>query len=315
MHILRTPADAIDGLADYPTERRYVSIPAGDGQELRVHLVDKGSGDAPVVVFLHGNPSWSYLWRHQIEEVVGAGYRAVAPDLVGLGMSDKPSEMADYTVARHVEWMRSLLFDLLDLTDITFVLHDWGGIVGMRLAGEHPDRVARMAISNTGLPWRDLAEPLPEVIEATGPFADFQAQAAVAPVWEPWAMLPMVMVTEPSAQVREGYQAPYPDPSLTIGSRAFTQLLPTRLDNPMYPANSEAWKVLETFTKPVVTIFSDQDIVAPEGWRPIVERIPGATGEPHVILEGGGHFLTEDIPEQYNEVLLAWLGDPSGEQS
>lgn len=120
-------------------------------------------------------------------------------------------------------------------------------------------------------------------------------------------MLPMVMVTEPSAEVVAGYQAPYPEPSLTIGSRAFTQLLPTRLDNPMYPANFEAWKVLDEWTEPVVTIFSDEDIVAPDGWRMIVERIPGAAGQPHVILEGGGHFLQEDIPDAFNAALLAWL--------
>ena len=311
MEILRSPDDAIDGLADYPTGRGWVEIPAGDGQSLRVHLVDVGPEDAPVVVFLHGNPSWSYLWRHQIGPVVDAGYRVIAPDLVGMGMSDKPSELGDYTVARHVEWMRSLLLDRLGLVDATFVLHDWGGVIGMRLAAENPGLVGRMAISNTGLPWRDMSEPLPEVVEATGPFVDFQEMARVVPVWEPWTLLPMVMATEPGAEVRHGYRAPYPDPALTIGSRAFTQLLPTRPDNPMYPANDEAWKVLEEWTKPVVTIFSDRDIVAPDGWRDIVERIPGAAGQPHVILEGGGHFLQEDIPEAYTETLLAWLG-PAG---
>ncbi len=311
MRILHSPDDAIDGLGGYPAERRLVEIPSGDGQRLRVHLVDAnpvGSSPAPVVVMLHGNPSWSYLWRHQVGPLVEAGYRVIAPDLVGMGMSDKPAELDDYTVARHVEWMRALLVDELALSDVDFVLHDWGGIIGMRLAAENPGLVNRMVISNTGLPDRDPAEPLPSNIEATGPFADFQRMAREAPVWEPWAMLPMTMVTEAPSEVVEGYRAPYPDPSLTIGSRAFTQLLPTRPDNPMYPANHEAWKVLEQWTKPVLTIFSDQDIVAPEGWKPIVGRIPGADGQPHVILEGGGHFLQEDIPEAYNEALLAWLG-------
>lgn len=308
MKILSTPEGVADDLPGYPTDRRYISIPAGDGQDLRVHLVDAGDPDAPVVVFLHGNPSWSYLWRHPIAAAVDAGYRAIAPDLVGMGLSDKPSEMDDYSVANHVAWMRSLLFDRLNLHDITFVLHDWGGIIGMRLTAEQPDRVSRMVISNTGLPWRDMDELLPEVVEASGPLADFQKFARDAPVWEPWKLLSMVMVTEPSGEVTTGYRAPYPDSSLTIGSRAFTQLLPTRPDNPMYPANSEAWAVLEQFTKPVLTIFSDKDSVAPEGWRPIVARIPGANDQPHVILEGGGHFLQEDLPEQYSATLLAWLG-------
>ena len=184
MDILRSPDDAIDELGDYPTARRHVEIPAGDGQRLRVHLVDAGPADAPVVVFLHGNPSWSYLWRRQIAAVVEAGYRAIAPDLVGMGMSDKPSEMADYSVANHVEWMRALLIDELDLTDVTLVLHDWGGIIGLRVAAGNPDRVSRMVISNTGLPYRDINEPLPEIIEASGPFVDFQEMARVAPVWD-----------------------------------------------------------------------------------------------------------------------------------
>jgi len=309
--ILRSPAHAIDEVVGYPTERRYVEVPAGDGQMLRIHLVDAGNQDAPAVVFLHGNPSWSFLWRHQIVAAVEAGYRAVAPDLVGMGMSDKPSEMHDYSVAAHVEWMRALLFEALGLSDVTFVLHDWGGIIGMRLAGDHPDRVGRMVISNTGLPRRDMEEPLPEIIEASGPLASFQAFAAAAPKWEPWTLLPMVMVTDPTSEVQCGYEAPYPDPSLTIGSRAFTQLLPTRPDNPMYPGNNAAWAVLETFTKPVLTIFSDKDSVAPDGWKPIVAGIPGAAGQPHVILEGGGHFLTEDIPDAYTEHLIDWLGSAS----
>jgi haloalkane dehalogenase len=315
MRFLRTPeqqaGEILAGIAGYPAGSRFVSIPSGDGQDLRVHLVDAGPADAPVVVFLHGNPSWSYIWRHQIDAVVAAGYRAVAPDLVGMGLSDKPSEMTDYTVARHVEWTRSLLFDALDLPQVHFVLHDWGGIIGMRLAAENPGRVARMVISNTGLPWRDIAEPLPDVIEASGPFADFQTMARLTPRWEPWTMLPMLMVTAPGADVQQGYHAPYPDPSLTIGSRAFTQLLPTRPDNPMYPANHRAWQVLDAWTQPVLTIFSDRDRVAPDGWKPIVDRIPGAAGQPHVILEGGGHFLQEDVPEAYNAALLSWMGTPS----
>jgi haloalkane dehalogenase len=309
--ILSTPDDAADEVAGYAAERHYVTIPSGDGQDLRVHLVDVGDPTAPPVVFLHGNPSWSYIWRHQIAAVNAAGYRAIAPDLVGMGMSDKPSELDDYTVERHVAWMRSLLYDALDLHDITFVLHDWGGIIGLRLTGEQPDRVARLVVSNSGLPTRDPDEPLPDSIEAEGPYAAFQEMARTAPRWEPWTLLPMVMVTEPNPDVVAGYRAPYPDQPLTIGSRAFTQLLPTRPDNPMLPANYGAWKVLDEFTKPVLTIFSDKDTVAPDGWRAIVERIPGAAGQPHVILEGGGHFLQEDIPEAYNTALVDWLGATS----
>ena len=314
MEILRTSdadaAEILAGIADYPDGSRFVTIPAGGDtdQELRVHLVDTGAVGAPVVVFLHGNPSWSYIWRHQIAAAVAGGYRVIAPDLVGMGLSDKPTEMTDYTVMRHVEWMHALLVDELELSGASFVLHDWGGIIGVRLAAENPGLVERLVISNTGLPWRDLTEPLPDVIEASGPFADFQEFARTTPEWQPWTLLPMVMVTEPSGDVVRGYRAPYPEPSLTIGSRAFTQLLPTRPDNPMYPACNAAWDVFDTWTKPVLTIFSDKDAVAPDGWKPIVARIPGARAQPHVILEGGGHFLQEDIGEAYTGALMAWLG-------
>jgi len=314
MEILRTSdadaAELLAGIADYPDGSRFVTIAAGGDtdQELRVHLVDTGAVGAPVVVFLHGNPSWSYIWRHQIAAAVAAGYRVIAPDLVGMGLSDKPTEMTDYSVMRHVEWMRALLVDELELSGASFVLHDWGGIIGMRLAAENPGLVERLVISNTGLPWRDPTEPLPDVIEASGPFADFQEFARTTPEWQPWTLLPMVMVTEPSGDVVRGYRAPYPEPSLTIGSRAFTQLLPTRPDNPMYPACNAAWDVFDTWTKPVLTIFSDNDAVAPDGWKPIVARIPGARAQPHVILEGGGHFLHEDIGEAYTGALMAWLG-------
>jgi len=163
MQILRAPdsaSNAVDALADYPSERRWVEIPAGDGQSLRVHLVDTNPDDAlPVVVMLHGNPSWSYIWRNQIAPLVEAGYRVIAPDLVGMGLSDTPSELDDYTVERHVEWMRALLVDELALTNADMVLHDWGGIIGLRLAAENPGLVNRMVISNTGLPDPDPAEP------------------------------------------------------------------------------------------------------------------------------------------------------------
>jgi len=309
--ILSTGEGVADGLPGYPSDRRYVTIPAGDGRDLRVHLVDAGERGAPVVVLLHGNPSWSYIWRHQIAAVVAAGYRAIAPDLVGMGLSDKPSELGDYTVERHVTWMRELLYEALDLDGVTFVLHDWGAVIGLRLVAEQPDRISRISVSNSGLPSRDPADPLPAEIEARGPYADFQRFAREAPTWDPWTLLPMVMVTEPPAELIAAYRAPYPEPELTIGSRAFTQLLPTRPDNPMLPDNFEAWKVLETFDRPLVTIFSDQDQVAPTGYRPLVERIAGAADQPHVILEGGGHFLQEDIPEAYTDALLAWLGMPA----
>jgi len=308
MRILTTPLGATAELADYPFSSHYLSVPDGDGGRLRIHYLDEGPKTGKPVVFLHGNPSWSYIWRKQIPAVVAEGFRAIAPDLVGMGLSEKPSELGDYSVAHHVRWMRSALIESLGLRDIVFVLHDWGGIIGLRLVAEYPERIAGVAISNTGLPERDPSEPLPPgPLEASGPFADFQRGAREAPVWEPWNMLPMCMATPASEEVCAGYRAPYPDPSLTIGSRAFTQLLPTRPDNPMLPDNWKAWKVLERFEAPFVTLYSDKDLVAPNGWKGFVERVPGAKGQPHEILAGGGHFLQEDLPEAYTAALVAWL--------
>lgn len=307
MRILRTPDGAADGLPDFDVEHGFVTIPDTDGGTMRIHVAEAGDPAGPPIVFLHGNPSWSYIWRNQIAAVAALGYRAIAPDLGGMGLSDKPSELCDYSVARHVAWMRSLLVDELDLTDATFVLHDWGLIIGLRVLAEAPERVARVVGSNSGFPVRDPALALPEVIEARGPYVGFQEFVRDVPVWEPWTMLGGCMVTPPSDALTAAYRAPYPDPSLTIGSRAFTQLLPTRPDNPMLADNFAVLPVLEAFDRPFLTIFSDRDIVAPKGYEFLHERIPGTAGQPHVVLEGGGHFLQEDVSPAYNEVLCTWL--------
>ncbi len=314
MKIIQAPRGLTDTLPEYPFESRFISVPIDPGTDssetLRIHYIEAGPKDGQPVVFLHGNPSWSYLWRRSIQATAALGFRAIALDLVGMGLSDRPSELADYTVARHVAWTRSALILGLDLENMILVLHDWGGILGLRVLALHPDRIAGVAISNTGLPERDPGEPLPEgPIEASGPFAAFQKMAREAEVWEPWNLLPMVMVTPITDEVRAGYRTPYGEGHPALGSQSFPGLLPTRPDNPMLPDNWEAWKTVERFEKPFVTIFSDKDIIAPDGWKPLVARIPGAKGQPHVILEGGGHFLQEDIPEAYNEALLGWLRD------
>lgn len=304
--IVRAPIEAASSLADFPWQVREVPVAFGD-EALRVRYVDEGPRDAPVVVFLHGNPSWMYIWRESIRSVTAAGYRAIAIDLVGMGLSDRPADMGDYSVDNHIVWTRTAL-DRIGVATCALVLHDWGGIIGMRLAADDSDRFVGMCISNTGLPSRDPDLPLPDDADTPkGNFAGFQKFARTTPAWEPWTMLEGMMVTPVRDEVRRGYHAPYPDQSHTIGSRAFTQLLPTTETNPMLAPNWRAWKVLEHYAKPVLTLFSDRDIVAPKGWKEIVARIPGAAGQPHRVLEGGGHFLQEDIPGDYNAALIAWL--------
>ena len=309
MQTLRTPDARFEALDDYPFEPNYVEIPDLDGGTLRVHYVDEGPRTAAPVVMLHGNPSWSYLWRKIIPPVVAQGWRVIAPDLVGLGRSDKPTEMADYSVARHVEWMRAALIDKLRLHDIHFVLHDWGGIVGLQILGQHPDRVASVVISNTGLPIRDPEEPLPlDADEPKGNLVAFQKMAREAPRWEPWNLIPATCVTDMPASVVAAYRAPFPDEPYTIGSRAFTQLLPTTATNPQYPANWDAWQTLQSFERPFLTLYSDKDAVAPNGHMQFREAVPGARGQAHTILEGGGHFLQEDVSPDYAAALVKFLG-------
>ena len=304
--IVRTPIGLADPLDDFPWQVREVTVAFG-GDSLRVRHVDEGPRDAPVVVFLHGNPSWMYIWRESIRAVTAAGLRAIAIDLVGMGLSDRPAAMEDYSVQRHIDWTRAAL-DEIGVERCVLVLHDWGGIIGMRLAADEPDRFVGMCISNTGLPSRDPDLALPDDADVPkGNFAGFQKFARNAPAWEPWTMLEGMMVTPVRDEVRRGYHAPYPDQSHTIGSRTFTQLLPTTETNPMLVPNWHAWTRLESYRHPVLTLFSDRDIVAPKGWKEIVARIPGAAGQPHRILEGGGHFLQEDIPADYNAALVAWL--------
>lgn len=306
MAVVRTPIELAASLPDFPWPVREVQVDFGS-ETLRVRHVDEGPRNAPAVVFLHGNPSWMYIWRESIRAVTSAGYRAIALDLVGMGLSDRPAQMEDYSVARHVDWTRAAL-DAIGVQSFVFVLHDWGGIIGMRLVAENPGRCAGMCISNTGLPSRDPALDFSDDADTPkGAFAGFQKFARTTPAWEPWTMLEGMMVTPVRDEVRDGYHAPYPDQSHTVGSRAFTQLLPTTETNPMLVPNWHAWSVLERYDRPVLTLFSDRDIVAPKGWKEIVARIPGAAGQPHQILEGGGHFLQEDIPATYNAALVAWL--------
>jgi len=308
MQVIRTPDEHFSNLPDYPFEPNYAEIPDLEGGSLRMHYVDEGPRDAPPVVFIHGNPSWSFIWRKMIPSVVAAGYRAIAVDLIGMGRSDKPTRMEDFSVARHVEWTRSALIDVLDLRDMTLVLHDWGGIVGLRILHHHPDRVARVCLTNSGLFLRDPSEPMPEKIKPSGPFADFQKMVRETPDWPHWEMLRLgLCVNEVPQEIMDAYHAPYPSPEFLCGNRQFTQLLATTPDNPQLPANWEAWQTVKRFDRPMLTIFSEQDMVAKGSEKRFIEEVPGCKGQPHVILDGAGHFLQEDLPETWLEHFMPWL--------
>jgi len=305
--VYRTPDDRFENLPDYPFDPHYVEVD-GKGGKLRVHYVDEGPRDGNVVVFLHGNPTWSYDWRKIIPPTAEAGNRVIALDMVGLGRSDKPNEMADYSVAKHVEWMRQAMIDELDLRDITLVGHDWGGIIGPRIVALHPNRFSRLVISNSGLPSRDPAEPLPDPVpEATGLLGGFQKMVRNNPNWDLWNTIQMYTPAKLPQGVIDAFHAPFPDSSYLHGPRQYTQMLPTRVDNPQLPDNFVAWKTLRRFTGPTLKIFGAKDMVTAGSGGSVFDAIPGAAGQPHVVLAEGGHFLQEDDPKGYVAALIPWL--------
>ena len=294
MDVLRTPDDRFADLPGYPWTPTYVETSDG----LRMAVLDEGPRDGAVVLLLHGEPTWSYLYRKMVPVFLEAGYRVVAPDLIGFGRSDKPAQQEDYTYARHVEWTRSALFDGLGLTGITLVCQDWGGLVGLRLVAEHPDRFDRVCAANTGLP--DGTKRLPD---AWWQFHDFVQKTPDLPIG--------FLVTSGCADglsdaEAAAYDAPFPDASYKNGARAFPGLIPQTLDDPATPDNQAAWKVLESFDKPFLTAFSDSDPITAGGERMLQHKIPGAQGQPHTTIEGGGHFLQEDRGEQLARVVVEW---------
>jgi haloalkane dehalogenase len=304
MKTLRTPDERFADLPGYPFAPHYAEIPDGDDDEpggtLRVHYLDEGPSDAAPILLMHGEPSWSYLYRKMIPILVDAGHRVIAPDLVGFGKSDKPTEMSDYTYARHVAWMQALLIDHLDLTDATFFGQDWGGLVGLRVVTADPDRFARIVVGNTGLPTGD--GPLSDA------FMAWQKFSQETPVFDVGFLLNSATVTELSAGEIAAYDAPFPDDSYKAGARIFPSLVPTRPDDPAAAANRAAWKVLEAWDKPLITCFSDSDPVTAGGERVFQQRVPGAAGQPHVTIERAAHFLQEDGAEQIARVLIDAIG-------
>ena len=301
MDRLRTPEHRFSALPSFPYEAHYANVadPSG-GDDLRVAYIDEGPRDAlDTVLLLHGEPSWSFLYRKMIPLLLGAGFRVVVPDLVGFGRSDKPSDRAEYTYARHVEWMRELLFEHLQLQNVTFFGQDWGSLIGLRLVGEHLERFARVLIGNGGLPtgeerlskallsWQEFSQSTPEL-----PIGRLVAAACVSEV---------------SEEVVAAYDAPFPDESFKEGARIFPTLIPTSPLDPAHLANVAAWQVLSTWTKPFLCCFSDSDPITKGADRNFLERVPGTKGQHHVTVKGAGHFLQEDQSEQLADIVISFI--------
>jgi haloalkane dehalogenase len=299
MDVLRTPDERFTDLPAYPFSPHYLEVADGDGGELRFHYVDEGPAGADPVLLLHGEPSWSFLYRKMIPIVVAAGHRAVAPDLVGFGRSDKPASRTDYTYQRHVDWMRALVAGL-DLRDITLVGQDWGGLIGLRLVAEHEDRFARVVAANTFLPTGDR--------DPGDAFLAWQKFSQETPTFPVGRIVNGGCVTELPEDVVAAYDAPFPDETYKEGARQFPLLVPTSPSDPAAEPNRRAWQVLSKFDKPFLTAFSDSDPITGGADRVLQEAIPGAEGRPHTTLAGGGHFLQEDVGEELARVLIDFVG-------
>lgn len=293
MQVARTPDDRFDGLPGYPFRPHYADIAEG---ALRMHYLDEGPRDGRPVLLLHGEPSWSYLYRTTIPPLVDAGLRTIAPDLIGFGRSDKPTRPEDYSYAAHLGWLRELVFDRLDLRDAVLVCQDWGGLLGLRLVAAEPERFAGVVAANTGLPTGDQ--------RLTDAFFNWQRFAATTPDFAVGAIVDMGTASTLPPEVVAAYDAPFPDDGLKAGARSFPSLVPTTPDDPAAAANREAWQTLERFDKPFVCAFSDSDPITAGGDRVFRERVPGARGQQHVTIAGGGHFLQEDKGPELAEVVL-----------
>ncbi|MBK8629462.1 MAG: haloalkane dehalogenase [Sphingomonadales bacterium] len=293
MEILRTPDDAFAGLDDFPFAPHYADITdAADGTQLRVHYVDEGPRDAPVVLMMHGEPSWSYLYRHMIGPVVAAGFRVVAPDLIGFGKSDKPVRTSDYSYARHVGWMRSWL-EQLDLTRITLACQDWGSLIGLRLASEMPERFKGVVLSNGGLP---EGGPAPRA------FAIWRAFSKWSPVFPIGRIVNAGTRRALSAAEIAAYDAPFPNSRYKAGARIFPSFVPFE-NNVALPDQKRAWAVFDQWDKPFLCCFADQDSITRGGEGRFIGRVPGTAGQAHRSLKGG-HFIQEDDPHGFSQAIL-----------
>lgn len=295
MEILRTPDERFSALPDYPFAPHYAQLGA-----LRLHYVDEGPRDGAPVLMLHGEPSWSYLYRKMIPLFAQAGYRALAPDLIGFGKSDKPASVSSYSYQTHLDWLLAWM-DRLQLENLTLICQDWGALLGLRLAAEHGGRFARIVVANGFLP--TAQRPAHWAFKLWRAFA----------TWSPWFPIGRIVaagcVGKLTAAERAAYDAPYPESPYKAGARALPQLVPMEEGNPAVPANRAAWAELGRWQKPFLTVFGENDPALGSLDRPFHDHVPGAQGQPHQRIPGG-HYLQEDRGEELARIVLDWL-DPS----
>lgn len=285
---VRTPEENFKNLPNYAFEPNYIDV---DG--LRMHYVDEGPKEADPVLMMHGEPSWSYLYRHMIPICAAAGHRVIAPDLIGFGKSDKPTQISDYSYQTHMNWMTTFI-EQLDLKNITLVCQDWGSLLGLRLAAENESRFKAIVIGNGMLPTGDQSPP--------SAFKVWKTFALNSPWFPIGKIIEFGSFKSLSKDELRAYNAPFPSAKYKAGARAFPALVPVSTDNPATEANREAWKVLEKWEKPFLTTFSNGDPITRGGDKYMQSRIPGSNGLPHKTLKGG-HFLQEDSGTEFAQAV------------
>jgi len=299
MQSLRTPDEHFANLPEFPYPAKYCEVDDDDGGRLRVAWVEDGPAEGNPVLMLHGEPSWSFLYRKMMPILAAAGHRVICPDLVGFGRSDKPTRIEDHTYARHVEWMRAVAFDVLDLRQVTLVGQDWGGLIGLRLAAEHPDRFARIVVANTGLPTGD--HPMPEV------WWSFRKAIQRAEELDVGRWVEAGCVRPFTDAVRAGYSAPFPGDAYCVGPRAMPGLVPTTPEDAAAEANRAAWKALCDSATPMLVAFSDSDPITGAMAEVFAGQMRGALGIEHPVITNAGHFLQEDAGEDLAHAIVRFL--------
>jgi len=291
--ILRSPDACFADLPDFPWTPRYTQI-----AELRVACIDEGPRDAPVVLLMHGEPAWSFLYRKMIPVLLAAGLRVVAPDLVGFGRSDKPVRKADYSYRNHVTWMRAWM-EALDLRHVTLFCQDWGSLIGLRLAAEMLDRFDRIVLANGGLPTG--IEPVPRAFHIWRAFARFS----------PWFPIGRIVkagcVHGLTRREVSAYDAPFPSRKYMKAARLFPGFVPTSPRDPERANNERAWEVLQRWNKPFLTLLSNRDPITRGGYKVWQQRVPGAQGQPHAIMRNAGHFLQEDKGPEVAAAIVVFI--------
>lgn len=298
MEVLRTPDARFENLPGYDYAPHYLTIKDDDGTELRIHYIDEGPRDAESILLMHGNPSWSYVYRKMIPGLLTSGRRVIAPDLVGLGRSDKPAKRKYYTQARHIDWMQKWLI-AMDVQNITLVCQDWGGVIGLNLVADNPQRFDRVVVANSGIPAGE---------GGTKGLRIWQFIMKFLPVFPlKTAMLRAIQAEDFTEKEFSAYRAPFPGLKYQAGILAFPALISIFPNNPGVPQNKAAWEKLRTFTKPVLTLFGTLDPMTRGQEKVVINRIPGAKGQNHKVINGGGHFIQEDKPNELLAEIIPFL--------